>query len=80
MVVTAEYYEKVLEITQDYLGPAAGRFIDRQIRSYLRKPPQELDRSDIPVLAIGIRSGLMVLTRDEKMVQEAFHRINAIHS
>jgi hypothetical protein len=78
--LTTEYYDKVLRIMQDYIGPTAGRFIDRQIRLYLRKTPHNLERSDIPTLALRIRSGLMVLMQDEQKVHEAFHRINRIHS
>jgi hypothetical protein len=76
--MTMEYYQKVLEITKDYLGPAAERFVDRQINSHLRKPPQELLRTDIPMLALRIRSGLVVLSKDEQLVQEAFRRLTAV--
>jgi hypothetical protein len=72
------YYNQILDITKDYLGPAAERFISRQIQSHIRKDPNNLQKSDIPMLAIRIRSGLMVLTSDERIVEEAFHRINAI--
>lgn len=73
-----EYYQKILDITKDYLGPAAERFINRQIKSHLRKGPEQISRQDIPMLAIRIRSGLMLLTKDERTVQEAFQRINAV--
>lgn len=72
------YYNKILNITRDYLGPAAGRFVDRQITSHLNKLPHDLDKKDIPMLAIRIRSGLMVLTKDEETVREAFLRISSI--
>jgi hypothetical protein len=73
-----QYYNQILEITKDYLGPAAGRFVNRQINSYLNKSPDELLKSDIPMLAIRIRSGLVVLTKDEKTVKEAYQRISSI--
>ncbi len=76
--MSQEYYNQILTITEDYLGPAAGRFIDRQINSYLGKSPQTLQKGDIHMLAIRIRSGLMVITKDELVVQEAFHRIAAV--
>jgi hypothetical protein len=72
------YYDVILNITKDYLGPAASRFVDRQINSHLRKSPSELQKGDIPMLAIRIRSGLMVLTRDENTVQEAYKRLAAV--
>lgn len=75
MTVEELYYSKILEITKDYLGPAAERFISRQISSHLKKDPETLQKGDIPMLAIRIRSGLMVLTNDEQVVEEAYHRI-----
>jgi hypothetical protein len=72
------YYDQILEITKDYLGPAAGRFVNRQIQTYLNKSPGDLQKSDIPMLAIRIRSGLVVLTKDEETVKEAFQRISSV--
>ncbi len=72
------YYNKIISITNDYLGPAAQRFVDRQIQTHLRKNPNELEKSDIQPLAIRIRSGLMVLTNDEASVEEAFRRIISV--
>ncbi len=78
MAELPKYYEIIVAITADYLGPAAIRFVNRQIQSYLNKLPEQLERNDIPMLAIRIRSGLVVLTKDEQTVAEAFNRINAI--
>ena len=72
------YYDQILHITKDYLGPAAERFLSRQIDSHLRKSQDQLVKSDIPALAIRIRSGLLVLTSDEAVVEEAYHRIAAL--
>lgn len=72
------YYDEILSVASDYLGPAADRFVSRQIRSHLHKEPQNLQKSDIPTLAIRIRSGLMVLTRDENLVEEAYQRLSYI--
>ncbi len=78
MIDTQLYYEQILEIAKDYLGPAAGRFVNRQISSHLNKAPEQLVKSDIPMLAIRIRSGLIVLTKDEDTVNEAYQRISSI--
>jgi hypothetical protein len=74
----SQYYKKILDIVQDYLGPAAERFIVRQISTHLEKDPERLEKSDIPMLAIRIRSGLHVLTHDQIVVEEAFRRISSI--
>lgn len=70
-------YERIIEITSDYLGPAAKRFVDRQIYN-LHKSPDSLNTNDISMLALRIRSGLVVLTKDTHMVEEAFKRINSV--
>ncbi|MDQ3089594.1 MAG: hypothetical protein M3Q24_00365 [bacterium] len=72
------YYDSIIEITNDYLGPASQRFIDRQIALYLHKSSKEITRADVNMLAVRIRSGLMILTRDTKVVDEAFRRITSI--
>ncbi len=72
------YYQRIIDITKDYLGPAAPRFVDRQINTHLKKTPDKLVDSDISSLAIRIRSGLIVLTKDAKIVEEAFQRITAL--
>ena len=52
---TELYYEKIVDITRDYLGPAASRFVIRQINTHFHKSPEQLQRTDIPILAIRIR-------------------------
>ena len=72
------YYEQIIDIAKDYLGPAANRFVDRQINSHLKKSPKDLQKGDIPMLAIRIRSGLLVLTHDARVVDEAFQRVASV--
>ena len=43
----ATLYSDVVDITYDYLGPAADRFVTRQIRSHLGKAPEELKKRDL---------------------------------
>lgn len=78
MIDEDQYHDKILAIIKDYLGPAAKRFLMRQTSTHLRKNIEDIGRDDIHVLAIRIRSGLLVLTRDESVVEEAYHRIAAI--
>lgn len=72
------YYQHIVDITKDYLGPAANRFVDRQIHTHLHKSPKEITKDDIQNLAIRIRSGLVVLTEDQTIVDEAFKRIISV--
>ncbi len=77
-MIMTRYYDRILDITKDYLGPAAGRFVNRQIESHIHKSPEELQKDDIPMLAIRIRSGLMVLTQNKDTVEEAYNRLTAV--
>lgn len=74
----SSYHEQIINIIKDYLGLNADQFVNRQIFLHLKKSPLELQQRDIPVLAIWIRSGMLVLTHDHKVVEEAFQRLTAI--
>ena len=65
-----ELFDKVVAITEEYLGPAAPRFITRQISFHLNKSPQELIEGDIPELAEWTKVTLALLTEDKNLVQE----------
>jgi predicted nuclease of predicted toxin-antitoxin system len=78
MTTEDELHDKILKIIRDYLGPAADRFLARQAATHLRKEIHQIEKGDVHILAIRIRSGLLVLTKDEGVVDEAFRRIAAI--
>jgi len=71
--VTAKLYDTIIEITEGYLGPAAQRFIDRQIRFHLGKKPEVITRADIEKLTEWVQVSLALLT-DDKVVVEEFSR------
>ncbi len=68
--MTNELFEKVVAITEDYLGPAAPRFVTRQISFHLGKTPEELVDSDIPKLAEWTKATLAMLTDDKAIVKD----------
>ena len=72
------YYEDLINITKDYLGPAAKRFIDRQISFHLEKDPNNLNKEDIKKLAEWVRVALGLLTEDKKSILEAVSRIKKL--
>ncbi len=75
----ASYYEQLITVTQDYLGPASKRFIDRQISFHFNsKSPENLTKEDVSKLADSVRISLGLLTQDKNMVSEAEGRIRAI--
>lgn len=59
-------YQQLVNATTELLGPASGRFIDRQIENHLKIQPHELRPKDIVVLAEWIRLSMGLLTDDAK--------------
>jgi hypothetical protein len=68
--MTNELFDKVVAITEDYLGPAAPRFVTRQISFHLGKTPEELLDSDIPKLAEWTKATFSLLTDDTALVKD----------
>lgn len=69
---------QILEITEDYLGPAAERFIDRQINTHLHKSPEKLTKNDITELADWLRLSFTVLTDDNSLIEDYIKRLKRI--
>lgn len=63
-------YRQVVDTTQDYLGPAAERFVQRQIRTHLQKEPDQLSPGDIKKLAEWLKIAMALLTEDTGMVKD----------
>jgi hypothetical protein len=63
-------YDRVVTITRVYLGPAADRFIARQVQNHLHKDPQSLSRDDLGVLIDWIRVAVSLLTEDNEIIEE----------
>jgi hypothetical protein len=71
-------YTQAVDITSDYLGPAAERFIARQINFHLNIEPEKLSKADLPRLAEWVKVSIAVLTEDKAMVEEFGKRIAGI--
>ncbi len=71
-------YCKVVTITEDYLGPAAKRFIDRQIENHLNKDPESITKADLAELNDWIVAVVSLLTEDEKVVSEYTNRLESL--
>jgi hypothetical protein len=63
-------YDEVVRITHVYLGPAADRFIARQVESHLHKEPEDLSKADLASLIDWIRVVVSLLTEDNEIVEE----------
>jgi hypothetical protein len=78
-VPTSNYiYRRLVNITHTYLGPAAERFIDRQIRSHLCKDPKDLTQKDLKKLIDWIRTAVSLLTSDQKLVEEYIAQVEEL--
>lgn len=73
-----ELYQEVVEIAEDYLGPASRRFIDRQIANHLHKEPEEITPQDLKSLINWIEAVTALLTQDKKVIQEFTGRLRAL--
>ena len=78
MAESTTLYNSVVEVTKDYLGPAANRFIDRQIVNHLGIKPGKLTAKDLTKLNDWLRIAFSVLTEDEQLINEYFSRINKL--
>ena len=73
--MSEQVYRQVADITRDYLGPAADRFLSRQIAFHLKKAPEELTIKDIPRLVEWVSVSIAILTEDRQLVDDFSSRI-----
>jgi hypothetical protein len=76
--MTEDLYQQLVAITEDYLGPAAPRFVDRQIDVHLGKKAQEIIPEDLPRLIEWTKVTLSLLTRDQKVIEEYGRRMSQL--
>lgn len=63
-------YKQVVRITHVYLGPAADRFIARQVQNHLHKAPEDLTYTDLSKLIDWIRVAVSLITEDSEIIEE----------
>lgn len=63
-------YQEVVKVTHVYLGPAADRFIARQVENHLHKNPEDLTKKDLLGLIDWIRVVVSLLTEDSEIIEE----------
>ncbi|HVX48340.1 MAG TPA: hypothetical protein VHA05_03225 [Candidatus Saccharimonadales bacterium] len=71
-------YDKIVTTTNVYLGPAAERFIARQVQSHLSKPPEEITKDDLKNLLDWIRVAVSLLTDDGELIEEYINELNKL--
>lgn len=70
-----DIYSQVVAVLQEYLGPAADRYVSRLVKAHLKKTPEQLAVKDIPKLSDWIKVSLGLLTNDKNLVDECERRI-----
>lgn len=68
-------YDRVVRVTHVYLGPAADRFIARQVQNHLHKQPEDLSEKDLSKLIDWIRVTVSLLTEDSEVIDEYIHQL-----
>lgn len=76
--MTRSLYDDVVTITYDYLGPAADRFVVRQIRNHLRKNPEELQRKDLQGLMDWIQLAMRLISSDTEAIDRYMTDLQAL--
>jgi hypothetical protein len=71
-------YSNIVKVTNSYLGPAAERFIDRQIENHLHILPTELTKKDLNSLIDWIRAVVSLLTDDRTIVEDYINELKKL--
>ena len=71
-------YDEVVRVTYVYLGPAANRFVNRQITNHLRKEPEALQTGDLPELINWMKLAMGFLTEDVTMIEAYVAKLEAL--
>ena len=70
-------YEDVVEVAKRYLGPAAERFVSRQISGHLKMEESQLSAQDLEELAKWCYiSGKLIMDDDE--AREVSNKVQAL--
>lgn len=70
--------DSVIEVSQDYLGPAAERFVHRQIYSHIGKEPDRLTGQDLALLIDWLKLSFALITDDGELVKDYADQLSAI--
>lgn len=73
-----DLYDQVVAITEEYLGPAAPRFMARQIAFHFHKSPQELAPDDLPKLIEWTKVTLGLLTENRQVIEDCTRKMSRL--
>lgn len=75
---SGDLYNRLVQITEAYLGPAASRFVSRQAERHLHKDPHLIEPQDLSKLGDEIKVSLALLTQDRELVDDFTQRIGVL--
>jgi len=78
MATSPNLYQRVVRITHIYLGPAADRFIARQVENHLHKDPSRMTTDDLEHLIDWIRVAVSLLTDDAEIIEEYVQQLQRL--
>jgi hypothetical protein len=73
-------YNDLVNITSQYLGPAAERFIDRQVFNHLGKDSRNITKKDVDSLLDWLQGSVSLLTDNETLVEEYISQLKQLSS
>ena len=73
-----DVYDRVVRVTHAYLGPAAERFVERQVRSHLKKEPEAVTGSDLARLIDWMKVAVSLLTDDQKIIESYIEQLKRL--
>lgn len=71
-------YEQVVDVVYDFLGPAAQRFVDREIQAHIGINPEDITRADIDKLHEWCKLAIAMLSDDEVTVERFSQKLLAL--
>lgn len=74
----SQLYDKVVDVTRQYFGPAAERFVSRQISSHLHKRPEQLQAKDLAALIDWIGLTMALLIEDQSIINHYVADLTAL--
>jgi hypothetical protein len=75
-----ELFDRVVRVTYEYFGPAAERYVTRQIDCHLHKSPDQLRKKDLKELINWISVATSHLINDEAIVEEYTKKLHELRA
>ena len=78
MVGEMTLHAAVVDVAEDYFGPAAPRLVDRLIVNHLGKTPEKLTSKDLEELASWIKLTIATISDEAEVVEEFSARLTGL--